>query len=301
MQRSPLVSVLLPVHNGGEFLYQAVESVLRQTMGDFELLAHDDGSSDGSLDVLKDFAARDSRVIVSAGGCAGIVPALNTMISAARGRYLARMDADDVCQPERFARQVSHLEANPGCAAVGSRVTLIDGDGDVISPFIDDVHHGDIDAAHLRGGKSRICHPTAMMRAEAVRRVGGYDDRFRFAEDVDLFLRLAEVGTVCNLPDVLLDYRQHRSAIGALASERQRQSARLAAESACVRRGIALPSWHDDMGPEPSIADTHRKWAWWALMAGNVRTARKHARIAFVMSPWSAANFRLVACAVRGH
>ena len=122
MMIEPRVSVLMPAWNAERFLDEAVASVLEQTLRNFELIAIDDGSSDGSKRRLEEWASRDSRVVVLSRpdtGFSGIAGALNDGLERARGEYIARMDADDVCYPERFERQVEFLDRHPECALVG--------------------------------------------------------------------------------------------------------------------------------------------------------------------------------------
>src|SRR5690242_20811965 len=102
----PKVSVLMPVYNAEHYLQTAVESVLNQTFKDFELVAFDDGSTDRSLSMLRAFESKDARVRVISRENRGYLIALNEMIALARGEYLARMDADDICRPTRFEKQV---------------------------------------------------------------------------------------------------------------------------------------------------------------------------------------------------
>ena len=135
--KTPAISVLLPVYNAERYLGLAVESVLNQTFDDFELLAFDDGSSYQSLSILREFAAKDSRVRVSSRENRGpLVVALNEMIAIARGPYLARMDADDICRSQRFEKQVAYLEAHPECVMVGSKCLAIDPEGMPIREFV---------------------------------------------------------------------------------------------------------------------------------------------------------------------
>src|SRR3954462_550758 len=109
----PLLSVVTTVFNTAPYLRAAVESILAQTFRDFEYILVDDGSSDGSLASLREFERRDPRVRVISRGNTGIVRAANDGIALARGRYLARMDGDDLSIPTRFEKQVAHLDANP--------------------------------------------------------------------------------------------------------------------------------------------------------------------------------------------
>src|SRR5437870_2605656 len=113
MSQAPMISVLLPVYNAQPYLQEALDSILAQSVADFELLALDDGSSDLSLRILREYERVDSRIRVISRENRGLVSTLNELISIARGRYLARMDADDICCPLRFRQQVDFLESNP--------------------------------------------------------------------------------------------------------------------------------------------------------------------------------------------
>ena len=256
MTDTPRVSVVMPVYNGRPFLKTAVESVLDQTYTDFEFIVIDDGSTDGSADVLRHYASRDDRLRVLQQKNLGATLAQNRGVRESQGEYIARMDADDVCLPERFERQVACLEANPGCVAVGGRALLIDENGEPIRnssspPFSDDDgqmeglpegHHA-IEKALLEG-RWPLLHPAVMMQRAAVEGVGGYDERFRANQDHDLFLKLAEHGRLANLPTTILKYRRHRRQITADRSGRNFTSkyrkARIRRE-AYQRRDLPLP------------------------------------------------------------
>lgn len=207
----PRVSVLLPVYNAERYLREAVDSILAQTFTDFELLAHDDGSTDNSLSVMRRYT--DPRIVVTTGVNRGLVPALNDMIDRARGEYLARMDSDDVSEPSRFAKQAAHLDANAECVAISSRTLLIDAEGWPICEFNPLTGHDEIDAANLRTGTCHICHGATMFRKKALSAVGSYSGGFPDSEDLDLFLRLAEHGQIGALPEVLYRYRQHPASV----------------------------------------------------------------------------------------
>src|SRR5262245_47416384 len=125
---TPAVSVLMPVYNAGRFLAPALDSILAQTFADFELIAIDDGSSDGSGKVLAEFAARDRRVCVLTQENCGIVATLNRALELARAPLVARMDADDLSRPDRFAQQVAYLREHPDVAVVSGAMDQIDED-----------------------------------------------------------------------------------------------------------------------------------------------------------------------------
>jgi glycosyltransferase involved in cell wall biosynthesis len=269
----------MPVHNAASYLPAAVGSILGQTFRDFELIAVDDGSTDNSLDILRQLAAGDSRIRVITRPGTGIVGALNDGLAAARGELIARMDADDVALPRRFERQVAFLRGKPDCVAVGSAVLLIDSDGDPICVQTWAETHEEIDSLLLRG-HGGLAHPTAMMRTAALRHVGGYRKQYEWIEDKDLWLRLAEIGRLANLLDPLLQYRLHGTSVCAQRErEQQRLWEQLLAETYQRRRLAAKPPKlhlprHAAVGDHCARA----KWIRGAARSGNYRTAAKHAR-----------------------
>ncbi len=189
--------------------------------------------------------------------------------------------------------------------ALGTGILLADPDLLPIVKMERKLSHEEIDAANLSGIGSAICHPTVAMRREAVIQVGGYRAKFEWAEDLDLFLRLAEIGSLANLPDVLLTYRQHLASVGYSKRQMQSDRIRLSISDAIKRRnrGPLQSSKQLAQGNESyaSIAEIHRQWGWLALGGGHSKTARKHAFKALVLQPFSQLNARLIACAVRGH
>jgi glycosyltransferase involved in cell wall biosynthesis len=237
---TPAISVLMPVCNAGRFLAPAVESVLAQTFSDFELIAIDDGSSDESGKVLANFAARDPRIRLFSHGNQGIVATLNRALELARAPLVARMDADDICRPDRFGKQVAYMQHHPEIAAVSGAMDVIDESDTYLRtdafPTLPDA----IDSELLH--RSCVCHPAVMARTAVLRSLGGYRRNVQYAEDYDLWLRMSEVGRIANLPDVLLSHRVHPSK----TSERQfiaQELAVLAARGAARqrRRGRADP------------------------------------------------------------
>lgn len=299
---TPTISVITPVYNNAKYMPEALDSILNQTFGDFEYILINDGSTDNSLEVLHDYARKDPRIRVSSRENRGYISALNEGLSLARAEFIARMDADDVALPERFEKQVAYLRAHPECVVVGGRVLLIDSEGAPLREMCHETTHEEIDRAHLAGKGGTIVHPAMMARRSAIEQIGGYSNAYPWAEDLDFFLRLAEVGKVANLTDVVLRYRQHLSSIGYSKSELQQQSAVAVVRDTHERRGIPLPP---DWGRAPiistTVAQSHRKWAWWALSAGYVPSARKHAIQALKMEPLSLESWRAVYCALRGH
>lgn len=298
----PLISVLVPVYNCEVYLEQALESILAQSFRDFEVICVDDGSKDKSLEILRAFEDRDSRVRVLSRANTGIVGALNDAFALAQGSLIARMDGDDIALPDRFAKQVSYLAEHPDCIALGTRVRLIDPEGDALRLWSTETEHEAIDREHMSGRGGAITHPSVMIRREALETLGGYRNECNLAEDLDLFLRLAELGRIENLPDVLLEWRMHLSSTGATKREQQRAAASLAVREAHERRGLALSSIPSlKAQPEREEFEILRTWAWWALGAREVRSARKLALKSFRRRPFGREQLRLLACAVRGY
>lgn len=302
MNVNPYISVLMPVYNSERYVRTAVESVLNQTFTNFELLTVDDGSSDNSLSILRELKARDNRIHVISRENRGLVASRNELIGLSRGRYLAVMDSDDICRRHRFERQVAYLDSHPECVALGSRSLIIDSAGMPIIETANELTHEELDAAHISDrAESRMCNSSVILRKDAVLRVKMYCEKYRFSQDLDLFLRLSEIGRIANLPEVLVEYRQHLQSISYAHYGKQRLDAQRAVLAARKRRGltVGVASLERSMDPE-SLAEVHRKWAWWALSAGNVATARKHAFLAVSNRPFSLANLRALACSLRG-
>lgn len=209
---SPRVSVIMGVYNGDDYLAEAMESVLGQTLVDFELLAIDDGSVDGSWPVLETFAARDRRVVlVRHHGNLGLTRTLNEGLSMARGEYIARLDADDVAFPERLARQVSFMDCH---AEVGVSGTWARETGSNV------VREMPTEDGPIRCGmlfSNTLLHPTVILRRDLLVRTNAhYDPSYRQAQDYDLWTRLTPHTRFANLPQILVQQRIHPDQISAL-------------------------------------------------------------------------------------
>lgn len=304
----PSISVLLPVFNGERFIAEAVQSILSQSFADFELLIIDDGSTDGTLAIIRSLAAADPRIKYRSRANRGLVVTLNELLSMAGSPYLARMDADDIADPRRFEVQLQELEKDSALLAVGSDVHFIDSRGRMLMTVPMPHSHEEIDACTMEFVHGcGMCHPSMMFRAAAFELAGTYREEYWPAEDADLVLRIAEKGRLANLPQPLLCYRAHEGSIGHTRSARQRDALFRAAADAARRRGCALPdeslrvlpSATRDSIETPAARDT--KWAWWALNNGNIRTARSLALRAVLNGPLKRDTWRVLACSIRGH
>jgi hypothetical protein len=219
---APQVSVVLPVWNAERYLAGAIESVLAQSFADFELLVVDDGSTDGSAALIRRYRDRRIRRILNEKNL-GVTRSLNLGLELARGRYVARMDADDLCAPERLERQVAFLDAHPEVALVATRARWIDAAGAQIG-IIDTPADGETLRRRLRRN-NWIVHGTVMMRAEAVRALGGYDESMERSQDYDLWLRISERHPVAALSEVLYTWRDHGAGVSRRHVEQQKEAA----------------------------------------------------------------------------
>lgn len=223
---APLVSVLLPVHNGERYIDDAISSILSQSMGDFELIVVDDHSLDRTAERLAAFANADPRVIVLQPPRAGLVAALEAGRKLARGRYIARMDADDISAPDRLHRQISALESNPRLVALGGQIAIIDENGAFVRAGRFPIPAADC-RAHLALA-APFCHPAVTIRRAALDQCGGYRDAYAPAEDYDLWLRLSRLGDLANLPAQVLSYRTHPAAVTSTRAKANAAAAALA-------------------------------------------------------------------------
>jgi glycosyltransferase involved in cell wall biosynthesis len=299
---APAISVLMPVFNARRHVALAVQSILDQSFGDFEFIIVDDGSTDGSTDLLRQFASEDTRIRLITRANTGYVRALNDALAVARGEFVARMDADDVAMPDRFARQIELMRANPELVLVGGATELIDAAGRVLLRPPVETTDEQLQAG-LLDGNSGIGHPTAMLRRQAMIAVGGYDESMCPAEDLDLWLRLAEVGKLANLSQIVLQYRIHDKSVSSTRSMQQLANARRACESAWKRRGLAPR--HFDMNRRWRADETREsrqefltKYGWWAWSNDERLGAMIYAARAIALMPFRTGGWRLLACAL---
>ncbi len=204
----PLVSVVMSVFDGEAHLAESVESILEQTERDLELIVVDDGSSDDSGEILKRLSRRDPRLRpLRSEVNLGQATALNSGLEAAGGRYIARMDADDVAEPERLATQVAWLERNPDVGLLGSAVRLVaEGNRPEV---VRERPETDLEIRWTSLLDNPFMHPTVMIRRDVLERHAlRYDQSLRTTQDYDLWTRLLTVTQAANLPEPLVRYRR---------------------------------------------------------------------------------------------
>ncbi len=209
----PVISVILPVYNSAGYLSQAIDSLLNQTFPNFELLIINDGSTDGTEKIIQLYT--DSRIIyIENESNKGLIDTLNKGIELAKGKYIARMDADDICLPERFQKQFDLLEANSSTAVVGCHVSFINENGAVTGDWKTDLQTVTYPAIKQKMiWENCVAHPTVMMRADIIKKYP-YHQNQRNIEDYDLWLRLLADGIrIEKVPEKLLLYRVHEASV----------------------------------------------------------------------------------------
>ena len=254
---SPAISVAMSVYNGERFLVPAIESVLAQTFTDFEFLILDDGSSDNTREVIESFASQDSRIRLIIRENRGLVASLNQLLAESCAPLVARMDADDVCLPTRFARQIDWLAAHTDYGVVGSWCEDIDENdqpwGGLCNSPRHPANHDEFLIA-IDNGWALLCHPAVMFRRDLVLSVGGYHAAFRHCEDMDLWLRLASVTKLASIPEPLIRYRHYSEQVSSRHATEQQIGAAVA-RLAFVERLAGRPDPTENLERLPPIDD----------------------------------------------
>ena len=242
MSVRPDVSVVMPVRDAATTIRDALESVLVQANADFEMIAVDDGSTDGSSEILRKACDGDPRVRVVVNPGRGLTVGLNHGITLAQGRFIARQDADDLSMPGRFEQQVAYLDRHPEICAIGTASVIVNDAGAVIGRF--PTRHGAAAVrAGLRSARATPVHGSMMIRRESLAVVGGYRPTFSAAQDFDLWLRLLERWDIDNLETPLYQWRVSPSSVYGARRETQVKYAGIALAFAEERRRDGADSY----------------------------------------------------------
>jgi len=244
---APRVSVLMSVYNCAPYLQQSIDSILAQSFGDFEFIIIDDGSNDGSSELIEAAASRDERIrAFSNPGNLALSRSLNRGLALARGRYIARHDADDVSAPDRLAQQVALLEADASLSLIGSAYWLIDSDGVLLG--MEQPPQEDVLIRWRMLFHSALAHPTVMFRSDlfACNHLR-YDENLRYAQDYELWSRATEYGHVANCAAPLLYYRVYDEARRTEMHREQQQIATGIAKKNLARLGLQLKDHEVEM------------------------------------------------------
>jgi len=227
---SPVISVIMPVYNAKEFLSEAINSILDQTFSNLEFIIIDDYSSDGSSEIINKFANQDDRIVSIKNNInLGVTKSLNKGINLSRGKYIARMDADDISFPDRFSIQIEYLESHPETGVLGTGLFYINESGQItgrsIMPNSTDL------IRWLLLFDSCLIHPSVLIRSDLLKSNGGYNESIIFAQDYDLWTRLICHSEIKNLDCCLVKCRQGEKRISALHKTEQNLTANLIASS----------------------------------------------------------------------
>lgn len=205
----PKISVVMSVFNGDKYLHEAIDSILEQSFGDFEFIIVDDGSTDRSAEMIRSY--NDKRIMLIQQANKGLSAALNVGLKVARGRYIARIDADDISLGNRFEVQYEFLERHPDCVVLGSNAIVIDAEGEYLFTSNQPTEWQRI-RRNLPG--TPFYHSSTVFRTDAAMKCGGYYEGVRhYFEDIIFFNRLSEFGELRNLAEPLIKYRLVPSAI----------------------------------------------------------------------------------------
>jgi glycosyltransferase involved in cell wall biosynthesis len=304
----PRLSVLLPVYNAADSVARAVESILGQSFVDFELIIVDDGSTDGSGDILRLF--QDPRVRLSTWENRGLAESLNEALRLARGELVARQDADDVSEPDRFRRQIDYLDLHPSVGLVGTNYVLVDEQGAEVLITNLFTHPDDLKVAQVLS--NQFCHGSVMFRRSVIAEVGAYDPDVGHVEDYDLFARMSHATGVANLPEPLYRWRRNPSGISLSnvdvqaeqsAAIRERECSRLFARRSEYR---VFSSFHPLSLRRGGLAYLDRKGGLYRDLAlvcavrGLKRQALGALVMAWICEPWRRRNVRAIRRVIRG-
>jgi glycosyltransferase involved in cell wall biosynthesis len=200
----------MPVYNGERWLESSALSVIEQNFSDLELVIVDDGSLDKTPDIVAELTAADRRVRSLRKENSGIADSLNQGIAAARGEWICRLDADDLALPDRIERQLALATANPSAVLIGGDLATIDSDGSVVRAYSYPTEHNRLVKQLVHGGRF-FAHSAIMFRRDRAVALGGYRRRITRAEDHDLWMRLAETGTLHSVGTKVIHYRLHEA------------------------------------------------------------------------------------------
>ena len=216
---TPIITVLMPVYNCELYVEEAVESILNQSFTDFEFLILDDASTDQTVSIIKKLD--DPRIhLIEKPINTGYTNSLNYGLQLAKGKYVARMDGDDISLPERFAKQVAYMEANQDAVLCGTSYKIIGNDKRIVIPE----RHDAIKLTLLK--TNCIAHPSVMIRKKVLDEfLIVYDISKEPAEDYDMWVRLLLIGKLHNLQDILLEYRIHNAQVSRERAEDQEKNA----------------------------------------------------------------------------
>lgn len=243
--KSGLISVVMSNYNTPEeYLREAIESILNQTYSDFEFIIVDDCSTDNSLEIIESY--NDPRIsIIRNPENMGITKSLNRAIKAAKGEFIARMDADDICFPKRFEKQVKYLKQNRDIIACGTWVELFGSGAEILAEKYSKKVLPEKDLFRIQllfGNHNNIIHPTAMFRHSSLLTNSiTYNEKYIYAQDFRMWVECSKYGECVNIPEVLFRYRIHNRAVSSDKKSIQTECAKNIMAEQLSWLGLKLP------------------------------------------------------------
>lgn len=243
------ISVIISIYNGERYLREAIDSILNQSLKDFEFIIVNDASTDRTLDILKNYADKDKRIIlVNNNENLGLTESLNKAIKLAKGEYIARMDADDISHPDRLGFECDFLDNNPDIGLVGTHASFINEKGQEFSIWHMPTSDYEIKKELMLGNS--FCHGSIMIRKKCLEKIGHYREKFKYAQDYDLWLRCSEHYKCANLPLVLYKLRRFANSISRKKLSKQSEYHLLAICLARERRNAGIDRLNEIEGKD---------------------------------------------------
>jgi len=208
---SPLISVVMSVYNGEKYLSQSIESILTQTVKEYEFIIINDGSTDNSLDILFRFQKQDSRIIIVNQENLGLTKSLNRGFELSKGKYIARQDADDISLPERFSKQIVYFSRNQTIGVLGTNVYRIKDDSSIIG--LDKMKSNYKDIKNTLKIRNALSHGSVMLNKDMLGTEIFYNEYFKYSQDYELWSRISKKVEIYNLKDFLYMFREHNDSI----------------------------------------------------------------------------------------
>jgi len=299
----PLVSVVMPVFNASLYLDEAIESVLWQTLPEFELIIINDGSTDNSFQLLKQWEKKDSRIKVYDQENKGRSITRNRGLELATTEYIAMMDADDISMPNRLKLCYEFLMAHKDVVAVSGQYKTMCMYGVSMYKSSLPLGHEEIERDLLQDKGDSFTQGAAMIIKSVAKKVGGYNSSYELGEDADLFLKMALEGKLQNLSVVLLKYRQHASSITNTMNKNLISNCIVRVRQAWIDRELQFDDNFEhylESVTEKKEYNSYLKWGWNALAKGELVIARRYAIKLLLTSPFHLDIYRFVYCSIRG-
>lgn len=289
----PKVTVLMSVYNGEKYLREAIDSILHQTYTNFEFLIIDDASTDTTPEILHQYSDPRIRLVKNENNL-GLTKSLNKGLALANGEYIARMDADDICMPERFEKQLNYFDRNPETDVLGTGFKIFNANDECTGEkfFPEKVTTSDFSQ------ENQLIHGSVMVKKSVIIDVGGYNEYFQYVQDYELWLRVSKKYQIRNIPAILYKLRYHGDNIAFTKKEKSAQYHILAKKLASGE--ISNEIFHNldvvDMKKLIHIMNKndliffHNSKADMYIFQGNIPLARNEYRENFYLNPFDLVN-----------